>query len=429
MSPSQRARKAHPAVIRGRSSAIVTVASLIAGVSLGGLAFASGWYLSHSVNFAATSVPSMGGANADADIATSSVTTSSATTSSVSQSPSSNKRVAMAAFTDRFQPAVDAPLGRPEPVVLGGQVAWLDPVYSFGPPPETFAAASKVADSKIIDAKVTETKVAVANPAPPQAKPVQQASVTPKPAVKPQELALLSPPPAPREVAAAIATPASRPAETRGPRARGATSHDALVKKARAVLLASAKAGRPSWFSKLFNNEPQPEAPVLAYASADADADVTTGSVSPVSAEASAIDRQTAVYDIVAATVYMPDGSKLEAHSGLGSRMDKPEYAHVRMHGVTPPHIYDLTPREALFHGVAALRMTPIGGAEAIHNRTGILAHTYMLGPNGDSNGCVSIKDYDRFIKAYDNGEFNRLVVVPSLGGSATASQRTSTDS
>ena len=24
-----------------------------------------------------------------------------------------------------------------------------------------------------------------------------------------------------------------------------------------------------------------------------------------------------------------------------------------------------------------------------------------------------SIKDYDRFLKAWDNGEFNRLVVVP----------------
>lgn len=410
MSPSQSAQQAHPPAVqrapRGRSAVLVT-ATLIAGVSLGGFAFAGGWYLSHSVNFAATPDAPIAVASGDADLTTSSVAT---------KSPSPRKHVATAAFADRFQPAVDAPLGRPAPVVLGGQVAWLDPVYSFGPPPETFTAASKAADSKVADAKVTETKVAVANPAAPQVKPVQQASVTPKQAAKPQELALLSPQPAPREVAAAIAPPVSRPSEARGPRARAPTSHDALVKKARAVLLASAKAGRPSWFSKLFNNEPQPDAPVLAYASADADADLTTGSVSAVSTDVSPLDRQTAVYDIVAATVYMPDGSKLEAHSGLGSRIDKPEYAHVRMHGVTPPHIYDLTPREALFHGVAALRMTPIGGAGAIHNRTGILAHTYMLGPNGDSNGCVSFKDYDKFLQAFHRGQVKRLVVVGSMG-------------
>ena len=38
-----------------------------------------------------------------------------------------------------------------------------------------------------------------------------------------------------------------------------------------------------------------------------------------------------------------------------------------------------------------------------------------MLGPEGDSNGCVSIRDYERFRKAYDDGEITRLVVVPSL--------------
>jgi hypothetical protein len=32
-------------------------------------------------------------------------------------------------------------------------------------------------------------------------------------------------------------------------------------------------------------------------------------------------------------------------------------------------------------------------------------------------------------LKAYDNGEFNRLVVVPSLRGTASASQRASSDS
>ena len=85
------------------------------------------------------------------------------------------------------------------------------------------------------------------------------------------------------------------------------------------------------------------------------------------------------------------------------------------MHGATPPHVYDLAPREALFHGVEALRMHPVGGAEAIFGRTGLLTHNYLLGPNGDSNGCVSFKDYDAFLQAYKNGKVKRLVVVASV--------------
>jgi hypothetical protein len=48
-----------------------------------------------------------------------------------------------------------------------------------------------------------------------------------------------------------------------------------------------------------------------------------------------------------------------------------------------------------------------------------------MLGPRGDSNGCVSIKFYDRFLKAYDDGEVTRLIVVPRLNGGTAAPQRT----
>jgi hypothetical protein len=46
-----------------------------------------------------------------------------------------------------------------------------------------------------------------------------------------------------------------------------------------------------------------------------------------------------------------------------------------------------------------------------------------MLGPNGDSNGCISIRDYDRFLKAFNDGEINRVVVVPSLSSIRLASQ------
>jgi hypothetical protein len=126
-------------------------------------------------------------------------------------------------------------------------------------------------------------------------------------------------------------------------------------------------------------------------------------------------DRQTAVYVITDKKVYMPDGSVLEAHSGLGNKIDDPRFANVRMRGVTPPHVYDLKLRESLFHGVEAIRMLPIGGEDAIFGRDGILAHTYMLGPSGQSNGCVSFKDYDTFLAAFKARKINRLAVIARL--------------
>jgi hypothetical protein len=125
-------------------------------------------------------------------------------------------------------------------------------------------------------------------------------------------------------------------------------------------------------------------------------------------------DQYTAVYDLSAHTVYLPNGTKLEAHSGLGDRLDDPNHVNERMRGATPPHLYELKPREAAFHGVQALRLNPIGGGE-IFGRAGLLAHTYMLGPNGDSNGCISFKDYDAFLRAYQSGEIRKLAVVARL--------------
>jgi hypothetical protein len=126
-------------------------------------------------------------------------------------------------------------------------------------------------------------------------------------------------------------------------------------------------------------------------------------------------DSVTAVYDVSARAVYMPDGSKLEAHSGLGSLIDDPAHVNERNAGATPPNVYELKPRERLFHGVQALRLIPVGDSGTL-GRSGLLVHSFMLGPNGDSNGCVSIRDYDRFLKAFSNGEIRHLVVVPSLG-------------
>jgi hypothetical protein len=127
------------------------------------------------------------------------------------------------------------------------------------------------------------------------------------------------------------------------------------------------------------------------------------------------LNSRTAVYDISARTVFLPNGKKLEAHSGLGDKMDDPRFVAIRMRGATPPNVYDLKLREALFHGVRAIRLTPTN-ENAMFGRDGILAHTYMLGPNGQSNGCVSFKDYDKFLQAFLDGQVDRLVVVSSLG-------------
>ncbi|AMN39289.1 hypothetical protein RHPLAN_08270 [Rhodoplanes sp. Z2-YC6860] len=123
---------------------------------------------------------------------------------------------------------------------------------------------------------------------------------------------------------------------------------------------------------------------------------------------------RTAIYDISAKVVYLPDGQKLEAHSGLGDYIDDPQYVGIKNQGPTPPNTYRLTLRESLFHGVRALRLIPVGEGN-MFGRDGILAHHYLLGPNGDSNGCVSLANYPAFLSAFLKGDIDRLVVVERL--------------
>jgi hypothetical protein len=135
-------------------------------------------------------------------------------------------------------------------------------------------------------------------------------------------------------------------------------------------------------------------------------------------------DSDTAVYDLTAHAVYLPNGTVMEAHSGMGAFRDDPGHVMTPMTGATPPAMYSLKPREALFHGVAALRMTPAEGSD-IGGRSGLLVHSFMLGPGGDSNGCISVKDFDRFRKAYDDGQFRHIAVVPSVKAMILAQQNT----
>jgi type VI secretion system (T6SS) effector TldE1-like protein len=241
-------------------------------------------------------------------------------------------------------------------------------------------------------------------------------SVAPQPADR--QVATIAPPAQPdRQVAEIVPMPAPRPAEARPAKASGASVRDMAQRAKAAVMAAAAPPEKPTIFERLFGKFQSPGT-ALAYASADVSSTSSLGSSQNVALGGSVplYDRSTAVYDISAHTVYMPDGTKLEAHSGLGDKLDDPHSANVRMRGVTPPHIYELQPREALFHGVPALRLNPIGGEDTIYGRTGLLAHTYMLGPNGDSNGCVSFRDYNAFLNAYRNQGVKRLAVVARLG-------------
>jgi len=170
-----------------------------------------------------------------------------------------------------------------------------------------------------------------------------------------------------------------------------------------------------TFLEKLFGGAPQPQtsSPALGYAPAEGGVTTAARSVMSMSSPNARYDQFTAVYDISAHTVYLPNGTRLEAHSGLGSMLDDPRSVTQKMRGATPPTVYALTPREQLFHGVQALRLTPLGGN--VYGRAGLLAHTFMLGPNGDSNGCVSFRNYRAFLQAYQNGEIRRLAVVASV--------------
>jgi hypothetical protein len=176
---------------------------------------------------------------------------------------------------------------------------------------------------------------------------------------------------------------------------------------------ATAEPDNRSFMQKLFGNQrPAGESVASAPATQEEAPKGRSSLLSTLFGSPTRATSGTAVYDISARAVYLPSGEKLEAHSGLGDKKDDPSHVNVPMRGATPPHVYDLSEREQLFHGVAALRLTPAGGSGAIHGRVGLLAHSYMLGAGGDSNGCVSVKDYGRFLQAYRRGEIRRLVVV-----------------
>ncbi|HEV2509810.1 tlde1 domain-containing protein [Bosea sp. (in: a-proteobacteria)] len=234
--------------------------------------------------------------------------------------------------------------------------------------------------------------------------------------VEPPRIALIAPRPVPRPSDLKLPTPPEPRLATRATSRQG---KDVVAK-------AEPAADNRNFFEKLFGvnaNAPQSSGERLAYAAPQDDITQRSGRGSgltvapapmpvPMSSATPAASGKTAVYDISARVVYLPNGERLEANSGLGEMMNDLRFVHVRMKGPTPPHVYNLTEREALFHGVRAIRMHPVGGSGKIFGRAGLLVHNYLLGPRGDSNGCVSVKDYDRFLQAFLRGEIKQLVVV-----------------
>ena len=227
--------------------------------------------------------------------------------------------------------------------------------------------------------------------------PVAPASVA---AARQPEIAPPAQKPAVSQFGESVPLPPVRPAEPRATASLPAPTRS-LTPPSEGTA-AAAPAEPRSFFGRIFG-APQPSGPVIAYAAAESGFRNSAG-----------YDRYTAVYDISAHVVLMPNGQRLEAHSGYGDLLDDPRHVAEHMRGATPPNVYELTPREQSFHGVDALRLEPVGGGGTF-GRAGLLAHPFMLGPNGDSNGCVSIKDYDAFLQAYRDGQVKRLAVVARM--------------
>lgn len=337
---------------------------------------------------------------------------------------------------------------RPSFATLGSFAPLLDPALSLGPQPSTLA------ESRPLGAHWQPAAPAVVARTAPEAAPAARpnvlalASLPGRDAGLPEVSSLVQPAPLPParpeaqveadgpDTTIVAPLPPRRPAQA--PTIATPESPRVAARRPGRETAAAAPAAQPdgrNFFERIFSPRREADGPQLAYApsgggAADSGSAGTGGGfggslgLSFPGMSAPKPPMGLAIYDIGSRMVYLPNGERLEAQSGLGEMRNDPRYAHVRMRGPTPPHTYDLTEREALFHGVRAIRLNPVGGSQAIHGRAGLLAHTYLLGPNGDSNGCISIKDYDRFLQAFLRGEIRRLIVVRTRSEAVAAVAR-----
>ena len=334
--------------------------------------------------------------------------------------------------------------------MFGGALAATNPAYeqvAVRGDKLAVAAAPDVATATVPLPHAKPRREAVASVPLPQARPMQFAEVEAKlqAEAKPDvaRVASATATPSPRIVAQAPRHPQSAEATyslaSADPAPRIVVQAPRHLQNGEATFgLASGEEVPPSGVLEQAPRHPHSREATYNLASADVVAPATTGSIGAATKPAVALapqappmkpaapalayanpdvpmrDNHTAIYDIVAHVVYMPDGERLEAHSGLGRMLDDPQYASAKARGPTPPNVYDLTLRSGLFHGVQALRLNPVKDSK-MYGRDGILAHTYMLGASGASFGCVSFKHYDAFLQAFRRGEVNRMVVVPHL--------------
>jgi hypothetical protein len=308
--------------------------------------------------------------------------------------------VGSAQFLPARPPSAGARVSKAAPIQTAAADPYgvlFDPGFSAGSAEFSAAQAPAAPPAPVAPAASVATPAPENAPAPPAASPLIGEGA-PLPPSRPVEFAL----------------PANPPAAARR-----------FARDGRGAPPAAAAPDNRNFLEKLFGLG-QPAAPALSYASAQSSAlgasrsdlsaarrDLNAGR-GDASGPLARYDGFTAVYDLAAHTVYLPNGTRLEAHSGLGDRLDDPGHVNERNRGATPPHVYELEAREELFHGVQALRLNPVGGGD-VFGRAGFLAHSYMLGPNGDSNGCVSFRNYDAFLQAFQNGQVKRLAVVARL--------------
>ena len=383
---------------RKKSSRKILPQHFVGSAAVAGLVVGCAWTVYSNI-FAASVYPSINSASFDAPV--------------VKRPVAVAARPATPSFNDVFAslPPVSAKTETSSPSIMFNErfaaaAPQSEPSRVADVPPAIDAPKLAEAAKPVVDApKFAEVSKKVEAPKLAEAPKAKDA---PKPST---QVALNVPPP----VRPVDAKPADANLADAKPAAKGSIRD--MAQRAKAAVMSIASGDKPSMVEKLWGKH-ESTGSLLSYASADAS---VTGSLPSMSSQNPMLggsppyDRQTAVYDISARMVYLPDGTRLEAHSGLGSRLDDPRSSHLKMVGVTPPHIYELKPREALFHGVPALRLNPIGGEDKIFNRVGLLAHTFMLGPNGDSNGCVSFKDYYAFLDAYRNKGIRRLAVLAKV--------------
>ena len=114
-----------------------------------------------------------------------------------------------------------------------------------------------------------------------------------------------------------------------------------------------------SFLQRFFGMQRQSPGQAMAYGSPEDGILQGAGRTGP--ALSSRTEDGTAIYDSGAHAVVLPNGSVLESHSGLGPLLDDPASVAMKDRGALPPQTYKLSLREAPFHGVRALRLTPIG--------------------------------------------------------------------